>query len=76
MNIVTRSQGSGHANSRDLSSGFILAYLLRILHSESTQLQANLAFSNVQSALPLLTQANFQMDIVSQSLPPSSDFRD
>ncbi len=46
------------------ASAFALAYLLRILHSEHTQLAANLAFSNLQAAMPLLQQANFDMELV------------
>lgn len=45
---------------------FMLAYFCRILYSENPELEANLAFSNLQSALPLLEQANFDMDLVSR----------
>lgn len=64
--LVWRAKGDGDCFYRS----FILAYLLRILHSENPQLEANIAFSNIQSAIPLLSTAGFQVDMLEDFLEP------
>lgn len=47
------------------TSAFMLAYFCRIMYAESPELEANLSFSNLQAAMPLLAAANYDMELVS-----------
>lgn len=68
-NMVWRARGDGDCFYRS----FTLAYLLRILHSPNPPLSANLAFSNIQAAMPLLQQVNFDMELVNDFIEPLLD---
>ncbi|WVN84978.1 uncharacterized protein L203_100115 [Cryptococcus depauperatus CBS 7841] len=63
---VWRARGDGDCFYRS----FTLAFLLRILHSPDTELEANLAYDAIQHALPAMEQCGFQKDIYEEFLDP------
>ncbi|OXG14006.1 ubiquitin thioesterase OTUB1 [Cryptococcus neoformans Tu401-1] len=63
---VWRARGDGDCFYRS----FILAYLLRILHSPEPDVEANLAYDAIQRALPAMEQCGFQKDIYEEFLDP------
>lgn len=60
-----RTLSSSFLHPSRFLTAFTLAYLLRILHSFDPPSQAQIAFSNVQSARAILQQVGFDMDLVS-----------
>ncbi|WWC91643.1 uncharacterized protein L201_006589 [Kwoniella dendrophila CBS 6074] len=63
---IWRARGDGDCFYRS----FTLAYLLRILHSSNSQLEANLSFENIQKSLPLMEQCGFDKDLYEEFLDP------
>ncbi|WWC64642.1 uncharacterized protein I303_107253 [Kwoniella dejecticola CBS 10117] len=63
---VWRARGDGDCFYRS----FTLAYLVRMLHSSDSQLEANMVFEAIQRALPAMEQVNFQKDLYEEFLDP------
>ncbi|WWD03518.1 hypothetical protein V865_001570 [Kwoniella europaea PYCC6329] len=63
---VWRARGDGDCFYRS----FTLAYLVRVLHSNDSQLEANLAYENIQRALPAMEHCGFDKDLYEEFLDP------
>ncbi|WVW86104.1 hypothetical protein I302_108143 [Kwoniella bestiolae CBS 10118] len=61
---VWRARGDGDCYYRS----FTLAYLVRILHSTDSQLEANLAYESIQRALPAMEQCGFDKELYEEFL--------